>query len=140
VNADSISDILKYCEIDANDCWVWTRSRTEGYGWMWLNGRGTQVHRVTYELLVGPIPAGLVIDHLCRVRACCNPAHMEPVTRGENVLRGETITARCAAKTHCPQGHPYDEVNTYRDRNGGRYCRRCQSLRAKARRELRALQ
>jgi hypothetical protein len=72
------------------------------------------VHRLAYEVFVGPIPDGLQIDHLCRQRACCNPDHLEAVTCRVNLLRGDTITAREAATTHCPQGHEYTEANTYR--------------------------
>ena len=92
--------------------------------------RGQQVkaHRVVWSLTNGPIPDGLVLDHLCRNRACCNPAHMEPVTIGENVMRGETIPARNAAKTECGNGHPFDPENTYISTRGARVCRRCHAL------------
>jgi hypothetical protein len=76
-------------KIDASgECWVWTGSKTrDGYGIGRFNGANVGTHRTTYTLLVGPIPAGLHIDHLCRVRACCNPAHLEPVTQLENTQR-----------------------------------------------------
>lgn len=107
-------------------CWLWTGSRsTGGYGYFYLNGRNSPAHRVAYEMLVGPIPAGLQIDHLCRVRNCVNPAHLEPVTQRENLLRGETVTARSASRTHCPQGHPYDAENTSVRKTGKRDCRTC---------------
>ncbi|TDD77726.1 HNH endonuclease [Actinomadura rubrisoli] len=82
------------------------------------------VHRFVYESLVGPIPEGLVLDHLCRVRACCNPAHLEPVTDRVNILRGASITAANARKTHCDHGHEFTSQNTYRHR-GRRLCRAC---------------
>ena len=89
--------------------------------------RRARVHRLTYEWAVGPIPEGLTIDHLCRVRNCVNPEHLEAVTQSENTRRGETTAAKNAAKTHGPQDHPYDEVNTikYRDGRGSmtRLCR-----------------
>lgn len=106
---------------DENGCHVWTGARSpSGYGHIAIGGRVRNVHRVAYELHVGPIPPGLVLDHLCRNRACANPAHLEPVTSGENTRRGEP-----AQRTHCPRGHAYDETNTYRTRTGGRACRAC---------------
>jgi hypothetical protein len=84
------------------------------------------VHRVAYELLVGPIPEGLELDHLCRNTRCVNPEHLEPVTGRENLMRAvSSWAAKNAAKTHCPQGHPYDEENTKVKRDGGRACRAC---------------
>lgn len=82
-------------------------------------------HRVAYEEIMGPVPEGLELDHLCRTRSCVNPSHLEPVTHRENMNRGDVATRR---KTHCPKGHPYDEENTgiY---NGYRNCRACARLR-----------
>jgi hypothetical protein len=90
-----------------------------------VNAIPARAYRITYETLVGPVPNGLELDHLCRVRACVNPGHLEPVTHRVNTLRGETVAARNARATHCPAGHPYDEVNTYADRLGRRSCREC---------------
>jgi hypothetical protein len=99
-------------------CWLWLAGRsTRGYGVFTIAGRQWLVHRLVYILLVGPIPQGLTLDHLCRVRHCCNPRHTEPCTRGENALRGDGPAAANARKTRCPRGHPYDLVS------GGR--RRC---------------
>ncbi len=103
-------------------CWLWRGSiDAEGYGRI---GRNQSAHRVAYELLVGPIPQGLTIDHLCRVRHCVNPAHLEPVTMAENLRRGMSFSAQNAVKTHCNRGHPYDEINTYRHGHS-RFCRAC---------------
>lgn len=85
---------------------------------------GGLAHRKIYEAIIGPIPAGLNIDHLCRNRACVNPWHMEPVTQHVNVMRGSSPWAKHAKATHCPSGHAYDEENTYLYR-GSRYCRTC---------------
>lgn len=106
-------------------CWVWTAGvAAKGYGQFRLNGKMEKAHRVAYELSVGPIPEGLVIDHLCRNRACVNSDHLETVTAVENTRRGDTWKLN-AAKTRCPQGHPYDEANTYISRDGWRGCRIC---------------
>lgn len=81
---------FKY-EIDENGCWIWQRGMYQGgYG----HFRDNYAHRASYEMHVGPIPDGLVIDHLCRVRACVNPSHMEPVTSGENTKRGSHVKLR----------------------------------------------
>lgn len=104
-------------------CWIWLRSRTlAGYG-QWT--AGVLAHRVMYEALVGPIPDGLTLDHLCRNRACCNPGHLEPVTMAENLLRGVGPTATNARKTKCVKGHPLSGDNLYRDPRGRRQCRSC---------------
>jgi hypothetical protein len=91
---------------------------------MYFEGRPLAAYRVAYILLVGPIPEGLQLDHLCRVASCVNPAHLEPVTQQENIRR------QLAAITHCPKGHEYTPENTGHDRHGGRYCRICSRLNA----------
>src|SRR5437667_2172999 len=112
-------------------CWIWVGARhTEGYGTSWSpmrDGRRHQryVHRLVYELLVGPIPEGMTIDHLCRVRACVNPAHMEAVPLGVNVMRGESLGAQAARRTECAAGHPYP-ADVHR-RRGARECRACRA-------------
>jgi len=119
-------------------CWLWTgQINDHGYGLICRDDRPARAHRVVYELLVEPIPEGLVLDHLCRVRHCVNPAHLEVVTLAENTLRGEGPSARHARVTHCPQGHPYDEANTRRTRRGGRVCRTCHRDRERAARRVR---
>lgn len=116
-------------------CWMWTAYRNpDGYGQFRVGGRTVYAHRFAYELMVGPIPDGLQIDHLCRVRACVNPSHMEPVTPKMNTRRGETGAVRGAqqrAKTHCPQGHPYAGANLYVHKRGDRDCRICMADRSR---------
>ncbi len=117
-------------------CWIWTACRNDaGYGVILIGSkvkgcerRATLAHRWAYESLAGPIPEGLCIDHLCRVRCCVNPAHMEPVTLAENLRRGDhtsVLADRNRAKTHCRHGHPYSGDNVYRRPGGGRTCRTC---------------
>jgi hypothetical protein len=108
------------------NCIEWTASRNErgGYGRFRLNGRLEVAHRVGYILAGGHIPEGMTLDHLCRNTRCVNPLHLEPVTVAENIQRG-TQGWQQRAKTHCPQGHPYDERNTYIGKRGDRMCRTC---------------
>ncbi len=120
---------------DGDGCWVWTAARhPRGYGHFNPDGVVRSAHRLAYEVWVGPIPEGLDLDHLCRNTSCVNPGHLEPVSRKENTMRGDTITAAHARRTHCPQGHPYDEENTYHipSRPTARYCRICQAEHKKA--------
>ena len=110
-------------------CWLWAGILYwNGYGGFYFRGRRELAHRAAYLMFRGPIPVGLELDHLCRVRPCVNPAHLEPVTRRENLRRGDTNAAVLA----CPAGHPYDEQNTWRDKNGHRHCRICQRASCRA--------
>ncbi len=115
-------------------CWLWTSTIAGGYGVFRLGSmadgtrRRVPAHRFAYEQLVGPIPEGFDLDHLCRVRNCVNPEHLEPVTRRENLLRGVGIPALNAAKTHCKRGHPLSGENLIWQTNGyygARQCRIC---------------
>lgn len=115
---------------DENGCWVWQGKTRFGRGQLW----GYHVHRLAYTLLVGEIPKGLHLDHLCRNRACCRPEHLEPVTQAENNRRAMTYVQKHpgervhqAAKRWCKWGHPFDETNTGRDGAGKRYCKTCRA-------------
>lgn len=123
-------------KVEAAGCWVWTGLlSSSGYGRLYDPElrRTVPAHRASYEAHVGPIPPGLQLDHLCRVRACVNPSHLEPVTQTENVLRGEGPTARRARADECVNGHPLAGDNLYvHPTRGHRLCRACM---AKANRE-----
>lgn len=105
-------------------CWLWKGFiNQKGYGKTRpLGYKNIAAHRLAFELFRGPIPSGLTLDHLCRNRSCVNPSHLEPVTAGENTLRGNTVTGINLRKTHCKCGSLFSEK---RDSNGGRVCIVC---------------
>lgn len=111
--------------VEPSGCWVWFGATRNGYGEFSIGDRKLRAHRFSYETFRGPIPRGLVIDHLCRQPLCVNPGHLQPVTRGENVLRGEGLSARCARRARCKNGHAYTTENTSINRQGHRRCRAC---------------
>lgn len=134
-------NLLQRMEPQPNGCiWFTGCIRPDGYGQTPRQG-SELAHRAAYEHFVGPIPEGLDLDHRCHNtdescaggptclhRRCVNVEHLEPATRGENVRRGRGGSNN-SRKTHCPQGHPYDEVNTFVNSKGGRECRTCLRLR-----------
>jgi hypothetical protein len=114
----------------ANGCWLWGGARVrDGYGTIGRDGRNLRAHRVMYEYFIVEIPEGLDLDHLCRVRHCVNPWHLDPVTRQVNIIRGDKPGIN-ASKTHCPHGHEYTEENTIRHR-GSRFCLTCKRERGR---------
>lgn len=115
-------------------CWLWDAEKNlRGYGSFSVNGQKVHAHRWAYESMVAPIPAGLHLDHLCRVTTCVNPWHLDPVTPRVNTLRGVNHVARFAVATACIHGHSFDEANTSYTRAGGRVCKTCQRERARRR-------
>ncbi|KKN75628.1 hypothetical protein LCGC14_0378660 [marine sediment metagenome] len=116
-------------------CWLWLAAKYSlGYGRFKVNARleAVRAHRWAYEQLVGPIPEGLEIDHLCRNPPCVKPAHLEAVTHSTNVKRG----LRGQLQTHCNRGHEFNSLNTYISPAGGRQCRPCVNYRAALKRAI----
>lgn len=115
-----------WVDASGSGCWTWTgRIKPNGYGVFKIGENNVYAHRYAYELFVGPIPAELVIDHLCRNRLCVRPDHLEPVTDRENILRGRGIGVRNSERTHCLHGHVFAEGNLVPSKNY-RSCLACQ--------------
>jgi hypothetical protein len=106
-------------------CWLWCGNKGAGYGRFWANGDFIGAHRQAYGWLIGPIPDGLHIDHLCRTPACVNPRHLEPVLPKINYLRGFGAAAINARKTHCKYGHKLAGENLRVYPDGHRECKTC---------------
>lgn len=121
--------------VTESGCWIWMGANNgdQGYGVVHIGSKKFRAHRLMYELLLGQIPEGLVIDHLCRVRCCVNPAHMEPVTDRENILRGEAPGIKRIGADTCINGHIWSDART-RWYKGRRFCQECERLRASRRR------
>jgi hypothetical protein len=109
-----------------SECWPWPgQLNHNGYGTLTISSKTMRAHRFVYAWAKGPIPEGCEVDHLCRQRNCVNPDHLEPVTKRENVLRGESFSAINARKTHCVNGHEYTPENTKIEKGRWRNCREC---------------
>lgn len=126
MSSDTVSDLPADLEDRIfpepnSGCWIWMGTVSNNYGVY----RSERAHRVVYKALSGPIPDGLVLDHLCRNTFCVNPSHLEPVTPRENVLRGIGPAAINAAKTYCSKGHPLNSENTYSSVWNGFHLRKC---------------
>lgn len=129
----------KYCVNSTTGCWEWKKPKPSGYGQFYHKGTMRHSHIVSYELNTGTVPEGSVIDHLCRVKCCCNPEHLEAVTQKVNVRRGlagESCKTRASLQTHCKWGHKFTEQNTYVSKQGARHCRKCHKKRETLRREV----
>lgn len=127
----TIAGVFGRLILQETGCAIWPGGKRgpKGYGCVTYQSRLWFVHRLIYEHCVGPVPEGMVLDHVvCGNTACANFRHLEVVTPGENVLRGNSPHARNARKTHCPKGHPY----SHRDKQG-RVCRICLNERCKLR-------
>lgn len=131
----------------AGECWPWLAGGSNGYGHAYFDGKVRRAYAVAYELVIGPVPVGLTLDHTCHNadlscaggpacphRRCCNPAHLEAVTSSVNTKRGR-VGVYNAAKTHCPQGHPYSGENL-RITATQRVCRACKRLATRQRRAI----
>lgn len=118
--------------VDESGCWLWVGCvKSNGYGWVNTGQKSMYAHRVSYELFIGPIPSGLQLDHLCRVRHCVNPEHLEPVTARTNNLRGESQAAVRARSTTCIYGHELYGANLWMRSGRWRVCRACKAKRDK---------
>ena len=120
-----IDYIMKRVEVEG-DCWMWQVGlNTDGYGGAWRSGKNHLAHRYVYEFLVGSIAEGMTLDHLCRVRNCVNPDHLEAVTNRENIRRGRGHAGINARKTSCKRGHAFTKENTRMTPQVYRVCRAC---------------
>lgn len=123
---DAAKRLMAKVDFSTTGCWLSraAKNKPNGYAQITRSGKYGLAHRFSYELFVGPVTKGLQLDHLCKVKHCVNPEHLEAVTASTNVRRSDSCCARNARVTHCPHGHAYDEENTYM--NGGkRFCRTC---------------
>lgn len=138
---DLLALLLERTVTPRPDCQIWTMAVSEGYGITSLDGKAQRAHRVVWELTHGPIPDGMTIDHLCRVRSCINVAHMEVVSLAENVRRSlpyRRTRPRAVATdgrpriAHCVNGHSFTPENSYYKPSGKRECRACATERKRA--------
>lgn len=133
----SLEWLMKWVLPEPNSgCWLWTGTLNPGgYGSVGYLGRTMNAHRAAYLVCGGDIPDGCDLDHLCRVRCCVNPSHLEPVSRSENLRRGnagKNFIEAAIAKTRCPYGHEYAGSNLYVSKKGSRDCVICARARVRA--------
>jgi hypothetical protein len=127
-------DLSHRTRVDPSGCWIWTGTKTAaGYGQMMRAGRKLYTHRIAFENVNGPIPAGLLVRHTCDTPACINPAHLLVGTQTDNMgdaaERGR-VHSRMRGVTHCVNGHDFTDENTWTDARGWRHCRACARVRA----------
>lgn len=130
----TITEFMEAVEV-VDGCWLWTGTKAQpnGYARVGHEGRRIYVHRLAHELFKGPIPDDTTIDHLCRVRNCVNPSHIEAVPHKVNLRRAPgQVTTINATKTRCVRGHKFSG----RDSRGWRYCRECIAMRKRNQRRL----
>lgn len=134
VGKSSVQNQIKNTSTVDGDCWIWHRRKNQqGYGMVDYEGKSVTAHRLSYTAFIGPIPEGMTLDHLCKVRSCVNPFHLEPVTHQENIRRGNGISVQNAAKQFCINGHEFSGDNVrpkiVKGRVEGRYCLKCNRMR-----------
>jgi len=138
--SSALSRVMAHVAGDGS-CLIWRGTlNLSGYGYMKFEGKNWRVHRLVFEQIHGLIPEGLVLDHLCRNRACCNPNHLEIVTVRENLMRGESIQALNARKTHCKAGHLLSGENLSEKNSGYRGCKICNRAYSRKYREMKHAQ
>ncbi len=116
--------------ITESGCWIWLGGTNQGYGEFNMDGKRWRIHQYTYQHFVGPIIGGMTLDHLCRVRCCCNPEHLQYVSNRENILRGVGAPAQHARKQYCLRGHSLSGENLRMERRGNkRVCLACRTIR-----------
>lgn len=128
---NSIIDFMNKVHKDDNDCWIWKGYiDKDGYGTFSYRSKEMRAHRWSYMHFVGSLDNNLTIDHICNVRACVNPKHLQQIPIKDNILRGSGPSARNAKKTHCRHGHAFADNNVVHDKKQRR-CRECSRLSAR---------
>ena len=131
----TLFNLMRKVTLESNGCWLFTGYlKKDGYGSFYFRGKLHQAHRASYILFIGEIPIGLTVHHICNTRNCVNPDHLTPMSLRDNMLLGNTITARNVSRKHCPKGHEYSVPNTFIRKTPygkARECRTCKNYRRK---------